>query len=165
MGTQFLQIFVYNTQKGCNPNCQVPNGITELVFHVRKHGEVESYPLHRPGGIENRQTGSCMAFKGNSKQAELWTEKPQVPQGISWHHQKGNFSLSWASYAWRGFNKLGKLNIQMTDIWRNNENYQETLTRIFKNKDIMSTPKTNKLTFCPWGREAGRKELMEILTS
>ena len=96
-----------------------------------------------------------MAFKGNSKQAELWTEKPQVPQGVSWHHQKGNFSLSWASYAWRGFNKIGKLNIQMTDIWRNNENYQETLTRIFKNKDIMQTPKTND--FLPM-REGSRKE-------
>lgn len=51
VGTQFLQIFVYNTEKGCNPNCQVPSGITVLVFHVRRHGEVERYPLHRPGGI------------------------------------------------------------------------------------------------------------------
>ena len=36
--TPYLQIFVYSTQNGCNPNHQIPNKVTRLAFRVRRHG-------------------------------------------------------------------------------------------------------------------------------
>lgn len=77
---------------------------------------------------------------------------------------ESNFSLSWASYAWKGFNKVGELNIQMTYIWRNDKSDQETLTRIFKNKNIMQTGKTINVLVHEEGLACGL-ELTEHLTS
>lgn len=160
VGTQFLQIFTHNTQKGCNPNRQVPKGITVLVFHIRRHEEVESYSLHRPGGSREGKSLKRANMLKHCFQRQLKTSRAVNRKATGSTRRKlapseSNFSLSWASYAWKGFNKVGELNIQTTYIWRNDKSDQETLTRIFKNKNIMQTCKTNNVLVREEGKHAG----------
>ena len=120
----------------------------------------QSYSPHRPGGSREGKSWKSANTLKHCFQRHLKTSRAVNRKATGSTRRKlapseSNFSLSWASYAWKGFNKVGELKIQTTYIWRNDKSDQETLTRIFKNKNITQTCKTNNVLVHEEGRHAG----------
>lgn len=137
-----------------------PKASLYLCFTLRGMMK-QSYSPHRPGGSREGKSWKRANMLKHCFQRQLKTSRAVNRKATGSTRRKlapseSNFSLSWASYAWKGFNKVGELNIQTTYIWRNDKSDQETLTRIFKNKNIMQTCKTNNVLVREEGRHAGR---------
>lgn len=137
-----------------------PKASLYLCFTLRGMMK-QSYSPHRPGGSREGKSWKRANMLKHCFQRQLKTSRAVNRKATGSTRRKlapseSNFSLSWASYAWKGFNKVGELNIQTTYIWRNDKSDQETLTRIFKNKTIMQTCKTNNVLVREEGRHAGR---------